>query len=109
MIEIGIIIEELSTNYKSTENPAEWIKATSMLLEVKEGYYLIPPKKMKELTENLHIKTELGKLSGIMSQLGMKKPGNPNKSVNGSKPRAWWFKKDLIDFYRNAKPSDDCL
>jgi hypothetical protein len=67
MIEIGIIIEELATNYKSTENPSEWIKATNMLLEVKEGYYLILPTKIKELTETLHIKTELGKLSDIMS------------------------------------------
>jgi hypothetical protein len=75
---------------------------------VKEGYYLILPKKMKELTENLHINTELGRLSDIMSQLGMKKQGNPNKSVNGNKPRAWWFKKDFIDTYRNARPSDDC-
>jgi len=63
---------------------------------------------MKELTENLHINTELGRLSDIMSQLGMKKQGNPNKSVNGNKPRAWWFKKDFIDTYRNARPSDDC-
>jgi len=109
MIEIEIIIEELATNYRSTENPAEWIKATRILLEVKEGYYLIQPKKMKELTEDLYIKTEVGKLSEIMSQLGMKRPASPNKSVNGSKPRAWWFKKDLIDSYRNAKPNDDCL
>jgi len=39
----------------------------------------------------------------------MKRQGNPNKSVNGSKPRAWWFKKDFIDSYMNARPSDDCL
>jgi hypothetical protein len=107
MIEIGIIIEGLATNFEITEDPAEWIKATRMLLEVKEGYYLIQPSKMKEWAEDLHIKTELGKLSDIMNQLGMKKPGSPNKSVNGSKPRAWWFKKDVIDSYRNAMPGDD--
>jgi hypothetical protein len=58
MIEIGIIIEELATNYQSTEDPVEWIKATNVLLDVKEGYYLILPKKIKELAESLHIKTE---------------------------------------------------
>jgi hypothetical protein len=72
MIDIGIIIEELAINYKSTENPDEWSKGTRMLLEVKEGYYLIQPKKVRELAEELRIKTELGKLSDIMSQLGMK-------------------------------------
>jgi hypothetical protein len=108
MIEIGIIIEKL-VSYQTTEDPVEWIKATNVLLEVKEGYYLILPTRMKELIEDLHIKTELGKLSDIMSQLGMKKQGNPNKSVNGSKPRAWWFKKEFIDSYTNARPDDDCL
>jgi len=108
MIEIGIIIEELAINYKSTENTDDWMKATKMLFELKEGYYLIKPKKMKELAEDLRIKTELGKLSDIMSQLGMKKQGNPTKSVNGRKLRVWWFKKDLIDSYRDARPSDDC-
>jgi len=108
MIEIGIIVEEFATNYRITEDSTEWIKGTSLLLEVKEGYYLITAKKIKELTENLHIKTELGKLSDIMSQLGMKKPGNPNKSVNGSKPRAWWFKKEFIDSYKNTRPNDGC-
>lgn len=61
------IFKELATNYKSTENPAEWVKATKMLLEVKEGYYLIQPRKMKGLAEELRIKTEFGKLSVIMS------------------------------------------
>jgi hypothetical protein len=107
MIEIGIIIEKL-VSYKTTEDPIEWIKASNVLLDVKEGYYLILPTRMKELIEDLHIKTELGKLSDIMSQLGMKKHGNPNKSVNGSKPRAWWFKKYFIDSHRNARPGDDC-
>lgn len=107
MIEMGIIIEELAINYKTTEDPADWLKATRMLLEMKEGYYLIQPSKMKELAEDLHIKTELGKLSDIMSQLGMKKQGNPNKSVNGRKLRAWWFKKEVIDSYRNAMSGDD--
>ena len=62
---------------------------------------------MKELTETLNIKTDLGKLSDIMSQRGMKKSGNPTISVVGIKTRAWWFKKDFLDSYRNAKLEDD--
>jgi hypothetical protein len=66
MIEIEIIITELATNYKITQNPEEWTKATGILFEVKDCY-LITPKKMKELTETLNIKTDLGKLSDIMN------------------------------------------
>ncbi len=106
MIEIGILIEELAINYKIAENPEEWTKATGLLLVVGD-HYLIKLKKMKELAEDLNIKTDLGKLYDIISQNGMKKPGNPLKSVMGSKTRAWWFKKDLIESYRNARPGDD--
>lgn len=106
MIEIEIIIAELAINYKITQNPEEWTKAAGILFEVKDCY-LITPKKMKELTETLNIKTDLGKLSDIMSQRGMKKSGNPTISVMGIKTRAWWFKKNFLGSYRNAKPEDD--
>jgi len=107
LIEIGIIIDEIASEYQPTTDPVEWIKGSHVMLEVKGEFYLITPKKMKELAEDLHIKTELGELSDIMSQRGMKRPNNPTKSIPGKKLRAWWFKKDLIDAHKNSDTGDD--